>query len=200
MHEKKLTKTEVKNLGFSETLIKNLLPEPEEKPNPYSKRAAKMCLWREEDVKAAMSDKRFTDYQEIRVKRQAASKKAVMTKTQRLVDTYVEIANKITITVRPLSEIREEALKAKESWYESNNRYYDDVCYADEYTVNRWMVNYIRHHLTHYDEHLYDLKGKTGKDSAYKDFVVIILEKIAEAYPALKDECDNQILFKQMSA
>ena len=39
------TKTDVKNLGFSEKMISVLLPEPKKVPNPNYKKAAPMQLW-----------------------------------------------------------------------------------------------------------------------------------------------------------
>ena len=60
-------------------------------------------------------------------------------------------------------------------------------------TLNRWIVNYIRHNLVEYDTNLKHLYGKTGKQSGYETFKKVILEKIAELYPKYKDECERQI-------
>ena len=37
---------------------------------------------------------------------------------------------------------------------------------SDE-VLNRWMVNFIRHNLTEYDDVLYDAKGKVGIGDEY---------------------------------
>lgn len=60
-------------------------------------------------------------------------------------------------------------------------------------TLNRWCVNYIRHQLTTYDNELYNLIGKIGRDDAYENFKKAVLEKIAEKYPKYADECKRQI-------
>lgn len=60
-------------------------------------------------------------------------------------------------------------------------------------TLNRWCVNYIRHQLTTYDNELYELIGKIGRDDAYEQFKKAVLEKISIAYPKYADECKRQI-------
>lgn len=63
---------------------------------------------------------------------------------------------------------------------------------ADENTVTRWTVNYIRHRMTSYDEQLYHMKGKVGKNGMYREIHNHILYKIANVYPELAEECEQQ--------
>ena len=64
---------------------------------------------------------------------------------------------------------------------------------ADRDTVRRWMVNYIRHNLTRYDEFLYEARGRTGIRFAYPEYRCAVLEEIARVYPELQEECKRQI-------
>jgi len=63
---------------------------------------------------------------------------------------------------------------------------------VNEETMQRWIVNYIRHVLTHYDSELYGFKGKTGKYEASLEFKLAILDRIAECYPRYAAECERQ--------
>lgn len=85
-------------------------------------------------------------------------------------------------------------MKAKQDWYDEHQRdgnvrnAYD----ADEDTKIRWAVDYIRHNLTNYDHDMNALINKVGKDKAYDKYKEAVLDKIAEVYPDLEDECENQ--------
>ena len=49
-----LAKSKVKELGFSDKLIDELLPEPVLRPNPHHVSGPPMSLWKEADVEQAM--------------------------------------------------------------------------------------------------------------------------------------------------
>ena len=67
---------------------------------------------------------------------------------------------------------------------------------SDSVFLNRVIVNYLRHNLSNYDSKLDDIFGKVGKSEAYRIINTKIYAKIAEVYPVLKDECDNQLMSK----
>lgn len=193
------SKSEVLKLGFSEKLISELLPEPILKPNPNFKSAAPMKLWLISDVENAMKTAQFIDYQEKANKRRKGAKKAVLTRAAKL---HTEVTNKIEqISVKQLSleELKENTLSEKASWYsyqQTLRRNHDDErdpYSADQSTVTRWEVNYIRHNLTSYDALLYEMSGKVGRHEEYMRYKEAVLNKIGEAYPSLKSECNNQI-------
>ena len=76
----KLTKTEVKELGFSDRLIEALLPEPELRDNPrYRYAGAPMKLWLKSDVDRAMETDKFKEHLKVREKRSLAARKAAET-------------------------------------------------------------------------------------------------------------------------
>lgn len=194
----KITLTKVKQMGFSDRLVALLLPEPELVDNPYYKCAPSMKLWKIEDVQEAMKSKEFLEYQEKRKKREIASQKAVRTKKNKLLDMVNQAAEAIKIQVIPFDELVEKTLNAKQRWYDAcYDPYYDEYKKeargADEETINRWVVNYIRHEMTTYDYELLFLARKTGNTEAYMRLFELILNKIAEAYPSLQEECRMQI-------
>ena len=61
-------------------------------------------------------------------------------------------------------------------------------------TVKRWIVNYIRHKLTNYDENLYNLSGRVGCHKAYSEYRKAVLTKIASFYPKYSQECHGQMV------
>lgn len=199
--QEKITLTQVKAMGFNDKLIRELLPEPELKINPRYKRAAPMKLWPLEDIEKAMKSEAFLKHMENREKRQASAKKAVRTKEEKLMSEITEAAHKIRVTVIPLDRLRTKTLEEKQGWYNCialERGYYEsqDAYCADDRTVERWMVNYIRHNLTSYDKDLEMLFGRVGKGNAYRYLNEVVYDKICEAYPDLKEACERQLNWK----
>ncbi|MFI6942038.1 hypothetical protein ACIBI4_22430 [Streptomyces sp. NPDC050418] len=64
---------------------------------------------------------------------------------------------------------------------------------SDRPALDRWQVNYLRHQLTHYDELLDGLHGKTGRAAAETLLRQRIYTAIAETYPFLAHECERQL-------
>lgn len=158
----KITLTKVKQMGFSDKLISLLLPEPELVDNPYYKSAAPMKLWNKKDVEEAMKRDEYINYQEKRKKRKTAAEKAVQTKKTNLLSAIQEESDKIMIKIIPFDTLKSKAIQAKQEWY---NQHYDPLSdefrksayNADEDTINRWSVNYLRHRMTSYDEQLFKM-------------------------------------------
>ena len=199
MVKDKITFSEVKNMGFSEKLIRDLLPEPELARNPKYKCAAPMKLYLIADVQKAMKNELFIAYQVKRQKRKEAAKQAVETKRKKIISEMQSFSDKITVKRIDIDTLLGLTLRAKQDHYDwmfelYNNDYCNDAYSADESTRERWMVNYIRHNLTEYEDGLDNLYGRTGKDDAYHMLYQAVMEKIALVYPELADECKNQIL------
>lgn len=180
---------ELKSLGWTPKVIEQLLPEPTLKKNPMYTCAAPMKCWNISDVEKAMETPEFIAHLEKHKQRQWASKKAVNTKKQKALDELEEIKKSIVIKQISEESLKQRTLQAKEDWYDENGNYEADPYKADEDTVNRWMVNYIRHNLTSYDDNLCKLYGKTGKEQLYRTLKNFILDKIAAQYPFLEYEC-----------
>lgn len=92
------------------------------------------------------------------------------------------------ISYGELLEIEEEI---RETEYEIDNLQYKAPNAPELF--NKWIVNYIRHNLTRYDNILYGYRGRVGVDEAYYYLKENILLKIAEVYPAYANECYRQI-------
>ena len=67
----------------------------------------------------------------------------------------------------------------------------DSVDFADEETILRWEINFIRHNLSNYDDELEKLYGKVGKDMVYSKYRNQLMNKIFEVYPELKEKCEE---------
>ena len=142
-----ITQSTILAMGWTKTMIKNLLPEPTERPNPHYKCAAPMKLWEQDKVLEVMETEDFKKALEKASKRKNAAKSAVKTKEKRLKEKMVEIANSFEIRIIPDDELIEKVLKHNEERIENNlwqsmlyyerkvDRYiydeyesYDDVC------------------------------------------------------------------------
>ena len=193
MKNTRITLSTVKSYGFTDKLIRELLPEPELVVNPHYSSGPKMKLWDVNVVESAMKTEIFMAEMERRNKRRESAKKAVQTKTSKLKLQVNEFVKSVRISRIPLERLRLAAIVDKQKWYDSNgicDKFAED---ADDATVKRWMVNYIRHNMVEYDREIYDMKGKTGKSLLYFELHNGVLHKISEVYPELEDECLRQI-------
>lgn len=194
--ESHVTKTTLKkSLGFSDKLIKELLPDPIVKDNPIYKRASPMQLWRKDDVERAMESREYLDHMKKRKSRTAAAAKGVETKRKRTMEHLKERIATIKIEEPlPRDKLENLAKQSHHEWRVIKGDYYDDSCSCtDEETVERWMVNYVRHELLDYDIELKKFFGQVGTDEVYIEYKNAVLEAIASAYPYLRDACMRQI-------
>jgi hypothetical protein len=59
------------------------------------------------------------------------------------------------------------------------------------------MVNYLRHECSVYDDRLAALYRRVGKDEATGLIREKVYEAIADAYPELRRECDDQLKLRR---
>ena len=122
--------------------------------------------------------------------RKAAAQRAAETKRKQTMDFAAEIKIKVPI----LSESRLKT-KACRHYDELRQMRGNDDSYADESDpnfLNRLCVNFIRHELTGYHQHLAKIQSKVGTADAYVTIKHRILVAIAEQYPWLAEECQRQ--------
>lgn len=148
-----------------------------------------MKLWPKEIVKEVMTSQEFAEASAKHKQRSASSKKAAKTKALKTLDEFKPKLDEIKVSVVSEKNLRKWVLEEKQLEYLDKNQ--DFTC-PDEYTVRRWMVNYIRHKLTNYDSELYNLSGCVGKNEAYKLYKCAVLDEIAKAYPYLSNACQAQ--------
>lgn len=186
-------KSELKERGWTEKLIRDLLPPPIEQRNPRYACAAPMKLWDMKTVHEAEEHPAFIKMEEGREKRQEAALKraeAQREKTEKLIRERVE---SIQIPVFKRDELRKLALEHKESMDFNRGNYDSYPEGAEERHIHRWEVNYLRHCHTDYDAILCDISGKIGKNEATLFLQRCILDKIQEVYPFLKSACEENL-------
>lgn len=177
--------TELKKIGFSPKIIDKYFSEPILVENPIYKNASPMKLYLKEEVDKFM----LTDEYQVMIKNH--NKKSEISKAfannRRLIthDIVTKMIDKIVIPVRNIVDLKNAAINAKNDWYEANEQYDRFVNEADEKTIARWVVNYIRHQLTNYDHNLQVIKGKFGESKEYQRYSDAINDKIKSTYPEL---------------
>lgn len=182
----------LKEFGFTTKMIETMLSEPVLKDNPHYRCAAPMKLWLITEVDAVMQTDEFKKAVAKRESRRQGAAKAVETKRAKLHAEIETKIQKIKVEVLPMSQLRDEAIADRQAWYDMDWENDCDAASADEPTIKRWMVNYVRHNLTSYDDVLYRMSGKVGCHNEYLTYKFTVLDKIAEAYPKLKQECNQQ--------
>ena len=78
----------------------------------------------------------------------------------------------------------------------NNRNYYKDYLTLrdlDQSTLERLTVNYIRHNLTEYEDHLYTIGDQVGKKEGARLLKEITNNCIGESYPDLTRECALQL-------
>uniref|UniRef100_A0AAU8B6H9 Uncharacterized protein n=1 Tax=Dulem virus 39 TaxID=3145757 RepID=A0AAU8B6H9_9CAUD len=197
--EKWITQSTVLKMGFTKGMISRLLSDPKEVPNPNYKSAAKMKLWPEREVIAAMESEEFIQMRDKSARRRDSAKKAVAAKRDKTMDMIRGYTEGISVTVIDEERLIKRTLQAKREWYNyqaaiRDNFDYFDFREVDIETLQRWVVNYIRHNLVKYDPVVDSLIGRVGKQEAYCFFKNAVLDKISEAYPKYSEECNRQKL------
>lgn len=92
----------------------------------------------------------------------------------------------------PLSEdtLRKKAIAHYKEQWKDTPFMLESAGRPSQEQLEQWMVNYVRHELTGYDEAWMSLGGKVpGGCAAVKHAV---LDKIAEMYPFLREACERQ--------
>lgn len=195
-NESLISQTTILSMGFTKSMIDKLLPEPILKQNPRYKSAAPMKLWKEADVLAAMDTDAFREATAKAERRKAAAAKAVDTKRKNAEVLADDLIASIHVQRIDMQALQELAVAAQQKWYDFNGK--DEIVDPSRETVNRWMVNYIRHNLCEYDDSLYMLfrpGSLADKDELYPKVKRETLAKIAQVYPELAEECEAQSNF-----
>lgn len=215
--EKLVCKTTViKQYGWTETMIKKFMPEPDkEVDNPYYKCASKMKLYAEKRVKRIQRTKRFLAAMALAAKRKASSKRAVSTRR----DNIVKWAQNVPIDIPPYD--KEELLgRAIASYNRREARAYESRCeyrlhhdYSEDGGIDQYLedeeddfcrhcdrnsnkeflkritTNYLRHECTDYEYDLHRvgrIYGMVVEQEVHDILQKRINEKILETYEWLR--------------
>lgn len=198
MKTKFVTKSALlKERGWTNSLIKAFLPSPDEmRLNPMYKSAAPMLLYKEGRIKRIEGTQKFKKNLEKVAPKKIAAQKAVETKLNNLLSYLdsVEI-NLITLSKEELiekackhyNEIQldrsSEGLKCSDRAATKN---------SDFSFLKRICVNFLRHEMTSYEDHIEEMSDKVGFNRGYLAVRDKVFDKIKETYPWLKEECEKQ--------
>lgn len=198
MRERELyyNKTQLKERSWTESLIKKYLKNetPREFPGRYRKQPQKCYL-----ISVVENIEKLDEFKEDLEKSKKRSIAAMMgaeTRKDKNLDILYSHLDSIQIEVWKDKKLVREALQSKRNWYECTGQYDygTDINSVDDATLNRWVVNFIRHNLTSYDDYLDEIvSGKTGASDMYDILKDEVLERIGEKYPKYKNECLRQI-------
>ncbi|MCC5907039.1 MAG: hypothetical protein JJU13_12565 [Balneolaceae bacterium] len=208
MKKDSFTKTEVKKRGWTDTLIRDFLGEPdEEKEQRYY--STKIKLFKIDRVKKAESTKEFKEAYEKSLKRKKSAKKAIATKREKAIKKLDELSYRIG-KILSKEQIERNALdhynqqKLLRSYEREEYDFFEIKTFKDfngseeeyENFLKRICVNYLRHMETKYDNNLSridaDLGGKVGIREVKIKQRNKILDIIAENYPYLAEEAQKQ--------
>lgn len=203
-------KTDLKDRGWTDSMIRRFLGEPDEwKDNPRYPSAAPMRLYFEERVlKAEEADEWIEALAKARKRSQTARASASKRRAQNEVAAR-ELAASIKIEVEEMLEQRVlrqaiDSYNARQDarWaYRHNAPDYEPASpQSDPDFLDRIQVNFLRHECTRYDGDLYEAwrfaRGRIGangiREHLYHTIKNRTLDAIAEAYPHLVSECRRQ--------
>jgi hypothetical protein len=187
-----LTKTDLRARGWTASLIDTFLPAPDlEKRNPRYASAAPMklyFLWRIENME------RTAQWQERRAvakKRSESSSRAAAKKAARLLRSLQNMT--IVVPILPMNQLVQSACRHYNDMAIDREKPFRATPTSEKAFLDRICVNYLRHELTDYEEHLEDVFGKVGVNSARSEIRTRVYSAIAELYPALASECEIQL-------
>lgn len=194
-----ITKTMLKERGWTDSLIKEFLPEPHKtSQNTYYRSAPPICLYKILIVKKIEKTKKFSIKFEKAQKRKRSAQKAVETKLNKL-KKYVEEVD-INVPKMSKNKLIKSAIKHYNEMQEEREYLGLKTCgqiaskNSDQDFLNRITVNYIRHCLTIYEEELNVISGKIGVWEGYVDIKEKVFDEISNVYPWLRNACDLQRL------
>ncbi len=214
-----VTKTDIKERGWTDGMIKKLLPDPIEKRNAFHPGGPTIKLWQREIVSAVEQTEEWNKLYVETEKRRAARKEAILIKEsspeekekrrlsyelekkereelkrqgEEIVAKIEKYIQNVEIDIVPVTDIIFDSLQEKNAWVNQRSKDYFDGSNSCRETQERWAVNYIRHNLTDYDYYEERItKFELGKD-IYKKLKIAVLNKIAEVYPMFEEECNIQ--------
>ena len=192
-----LSLADLKKRGWSDATIRKFAPEPDDTEiNPAYQSAAPMKLYLLARIKRIERRKTWIAWQDASAVRKKSAAKAVSTKKHNLMqwlDSLVIEVPKMTdeeLTARAVAHYN--AL-----WFDKEKRAHvgDDLDFLDRITVN-----YLRHQLSPYEEHLNEIAGRTGAHKARDRLRSLIYDAIGDAYPDLSSECFRQERERELRA
>jgi hypothetical protein len=178
-------------------MVRDLLGEPDRTArNPRYRGGPPMRLYDIDRVVRVEATPEWEARRAASKRRQAVAVRATEAQRERLLR-EVE-STSITVPRLPLDDVMRRGVASWRDRQAEFGRYVDGDVPPD--VAERLAVNYLRHELTAYDDHLAALYRRVGKDAAYDAINEKVYEAISRAYPELAKECDRQVARKFMAA
>jgi hypothetical protein len=155
-----------------------------------------MLLFAVEKIDAIEQTDEFKTQQVDTAKRKEAAKKAVDTKLEQLrkwlnaVQIHVPVFTKDKIIERACKHYNEMQEDREDEGLSTSGM--KATANSDPKFLERICVNYLRHCLTKYEDHLDEMSGKVGFGEGYEEIRRKIFSKISERYGWLANECKRQ--------
>lgn len=180
----------LKERGWTAALVKRFLGDPDGfKANPYYRNAAPQKLYLSSRVQAIEQTELFRDHRtKSAIRREGALARAEVAREE------LQGRALAQVKVRAITweKLRLSALAHVRRRNDERGHYGEpDPSMAPEEVVHRWMVNYARHELSNYDRVRIKFFGKVGVHAAAEAVRDVVLDKIAETWPALKQACER---------
>ncbi|MBW8803800.1 MAG: hypothetical protein JF587_08055 [Catenulisporales bacterium] len=167
-------------------MIRDFLGRPDTtEPNPRSAQAAPTPLFALSRIRAAERTAKFAARLAQAARRSAAAKAAA--RRRRMEMLRLMAAEEIPIPKLEPSVLEARAVRHRDA------RTRIDIRTLDPKTLNRWKVNYLRHHLTRYDPMIEGLFGRVGRADVERSLRRRVFDAIARTYPDLQEECQRQL-------
>jgi hypothetical protein len=181
---------ELKSRGWTITTINKLGDPDDYRKNPVYSSASPMKMYCKSRVELFETSDQFKVHVPSE-SRKLGAVKAVQTKIGKLIKQIenfhieVELVDQTKLQSMAINAYNNLCFNRGKSDIATNN--------SEQTFLDRITVNFIRHELTSYDEQLYQLYGKTGKEYGVDLVATKIFDKIMEVYPKYKHECHKQL-------
>lgn len=175
--------------NLTPALIRDFLGAPDRTAvNPYYRSGPQMKLYLLDRVTAAEQTPEFRASLERAMKRKISAKGAAQVRHAKTLQDAAAIV--VRVQQLPIAEVRAAAIRS----YNDHNMFRNKRAYADDDPafLDRITVNFIRHELSYYDNHLFEQRRKIGAREAAALIKETTLSTIADVYPELFDEAMRQ--------
>ncbi len=179
-----LTVPQLKERGWTKTLIEKFLPKHDElRDNPrYRNAGAPMKLYKKKKVERVEKTKKFMEAMALSNKRKESAENAVATKKKEIKVFLSEL--KITIPKLDRDTLLE---RARDNFNQMG------LPVGVQISPERMCVNYLRHCESAYERLLDEMTGKIGGPAAYLPIKEKVLTQISLTYEWLQGECTRQL-------
>lgn len=173
----KITLEEAKSVGLSKATLTKYYGDPERKN--LTRSGSRYCLLYDVEKLIALGKKQAVLDAVAATTRRSAVGKAV---AEVKIDANIAELEQIRIHVQVLepAKLRKQAIQSWERW--NDDRWRGD----DEAHTLRITANYVRHHLTRYENLLDGIVGKYGRSLLYELLRDRVMDEVYRVYPHLR--------------